>query len=175
MKTNRIKGLALLAAVLLVPSLQAEAGKKPKEVYVPMDYSTCGYRASEVALPNVPNAVYVKPQDGDCSARLQRALRYVSSLKADKNGHRGAVLLGEGTYYIDQPLRIAASGVVIRGMGRGKTVIVKRGVDRGALIYMEGVNRTVSGDTLQMASQKVMAGSVELPAAMLQALSRAAG
>lgn len=170
MKTNRIKGLALLAAVLLVPSLQAEAGKKPKEVYVPMDYSTCGYRASEVALPNVPNAVYVKPQDGDCSARLQRALRYVSSLKADKNGHRGAVLLGEGTYYIDQPLRIAASGVVIRGMGRGKTVIVKRGVDRGALIYMEGVNRTVSGDTLQMASQKVMAGSVELPLASVAGL-----
>ena len=36
------------------------AAPKPKpQLYVPMDYSTCGYRASEQAIPDVKNVVYV--------------------------------------------------------------------------------------------------------------------
>lgn len=47
-------------------------------------------------------------------------------MKADKNGHRGTILIGEGTFYIEQPLRISASGVVLRGMGKNKTRLVKK-------------------------------------------------
>lgn len=152
-------------ALLLIAGLctaQAMAGKAKKEVYIPMDYSTCGYHASEKPIPDVKNAVYVSNKGADCYERLQRAINYVASLKPDKNGHRGAVLLGEGTYNISKPLRISASGVVIRGAGRGKTTIIKHGYDRGALLYIEGGMSMTGGDTIAVAGQKTMAGATML-------------
>lgn len=140
------------------------AGKAKKEVYIPMDYSTCGYHASERNIPDVRNAVYVgcKAGNGDSHDILQRAIDYVSTLKTDKDGVRGAILLGEGTFYIDKPLRISASGVILRGSGRGKTVIVKRGFERGALLYIEGGVRLTGGDTIAIADEKVKAGAVTI-------------
>lgn len=152
-------------ALLLIAGLctaQAMAGKAKKEVYIPMDYSTCGYHASEKPIPDVKNAVYVSNNGTDCYERLQRAINYVASLKPDKNGHRGAVLLGEGTYNISKPLRISASGVVIRGAGRGKTTIIKHGYDRGALLYIEGGMSMTGCDTIAIAGQKTMAGATTL-------------
>lgn len=152
-------------ALLLIAGLctaKAMAGKAKKEVYIPMDYSTCGYHASEKPIPDVKNAVYVSNNGADCYERLQRAINYVASLKPDKNGHRGAVLLGEGTYNISKPLRISASGVVIRGAGRGKTTIIKHGYDRGALLYIEGGMSMTGGDTIAVAGQKTMAGATTL-------------
>ena len=150
------------ALVIGVCAAHATAGKPKKELYVPMDYSTCGYRASEQAIPDVSNAVYVTPTDGDSHAALQRAIDYVSALKPDKSGHRGAVLLGAGTFYIDKPLRVKASGVVLRGSGRDKTTIVKRGVSRGALLYFEGSTSMTGGDTIALSGEKVMAGATTL-------------
>lgn len=147
--------------LLGICSTEVFAGPK-KEVYIPMDYSTCGYHASEQSIPDVKNVVTVSCQDGDSYERIQRAINYVSSLKADKNGSRGAILLGEGTFYIDKPLRITASGVVLRGSGKGKTIIVKRGVDRGSLLYIEGAKGFTKGDTTAVTDTKVKAGSVSL-------------
>jgi len=156
-----MKNNYLVITLLLLFSLtQANAGKQ-KEVYIPMDYSTCGYHASEKKIPDVRNVVFVGSTTGDCAARIQKAIDYVASLKADKNGIRGAVLLGEGTFCIDRPLRISTSGVVIRGTGRDKTVIVKRGVERGALLYIEGRKDFVTGDTVKIAG-KTQAGSITL-------------
>ena len=131
--------LITLTSVLIATAIIA-APKKPKpQLFVPMDYSTCGYHASEQPLPDVSVAAYVEWQAGDCSSLIQQAIDHVSALSPDKDGHRGAVLLGEGTFRIDQPLRIGASGVVLRGMGRDKTRLVKHGTDRGAMLYIEGV------------------------------------
>lgn len=152
----------LLLLIAGLCTAQAMAGKAKKEVYIPMDYSTCGYHASEKPIPDVKNAVYVSYNGADCYERLQRAINYVASLKPDKNGHRGAVLLGEGTYNISKPLRINTSGVVIRGAGRGKTIIIKHGYDRGALLYIEGGMRMTGGDTIAVAGQKTMAGATTL-------------
>lgn len=160
-KLFKSRCLALLLIVGLCTA-QAMAGKAKKEVYIPMDYSTCGYHASEKPIPDVKNAVYVSNNGADCYERLQRAINYVASLKPDKNGHRGAVLLGEGTYNISKPLRISASGVVIRGAGRGKTTIIKHGYDRGALLYIEGGMSMTGGDTIAIAGQKTMAGATTL-------------
>lgn len=160
-KLFKSRCLALLLIVGLCTA-QAMAGKAKKEVYIPMDYSTCGYHASEKPIPDVKNAVYVSNNGADCYERLQRAINYVASLKPDKNGHRGAVLLGEGTYNISKPLRINTSGVVIRGAGRGKTIIIKHGYDRGALLYIEGGMRMTGGDTIAVAGQKTMAGATML-------------
>ena len=51
-------GLATLWLAGLGVATTAKACKE-KQVYIPMDYSTCGYHASETAMPDVANAVYV--------------------------------------------------------------------------------------------------------------------
>lgn len=157
--TNRLSAVVLLLALC---TAHAFAGKEKKEVYIPMDYSTCGYHASERSIPDVKNAVFVSSADGDCHERLQRAINYVASLKADKSGFRGAILLGEGTFNISKPLRISKSGIVIRGAGREKTIINKLGTDRGALLYIEGDVSMNGGDTLAIAGEKVKAGTSSL-------------
>ena len=145
--------------------LNITAAPKPvREVYVPMDYSTCGYHASEMVIPNVRSAVWVEAVEGDCSSTIQQAIDYVSSLKPDANGHRGAVLLAEGTFLLDDPLRISQSGVVIRGMGKQRTILVKRGFDRGAAIYLEGKGSSVNTENPVIAEVQTFtkAGSTEL-------------
>ena len=158
--TKRI--FVFLISALTVFNVSFAAGKPKKEVYIPMDYSTCGYHASETIIPNVKNVITVNAESGDSYASLQRAINYVASLKADKNGHRGAILLGKGIFRISQPLRISTSGIVLRGMGRNKTTILKTGVERGALIYIEGGYELSGKDTLQVAENKIVAGSTSL-------------
>ncbi len=115
--------------------LQA-APKPKKEVYIPMDYSTCGYHASEQPIPDVRTAVSVKWQAGDCADVIQQAINQVAAMKPDANGHRGAIVLDAGVFAISRPLRISASGIVLRGMGHNKTKLLKLGVERGAMIYV---------------------------------------
>jgi len=141
--------------------LQA-APKPKKQLYIPMDYSTCGYHASEQAIPNVRVVARVSPTGNDCTALLQQAIDQVAMLKPDANGHRGTILLGKGVYAISEPLRITTSGIVLRGMGRNKTTLIKHGVDRGAMIYVEGVAPSYAFDTIRVADEKVAAGSTTL-------------
>lgn len=103
-----------------------------------LDFSSCGYRNSNVDIPNVKNVVYVTCIPGDNTERIQRALNYVASLTPDENGFRGAVLLEKGTYELSGSLWINASGVVLRGISKEETVLKKTGVDRCALVYIEG-------------------------------------
>ncbi len=156
--------IILLSIFNIYVSLVLAAPKKPKPtLYVPMDYSTCGYHASERCLPDIPVSAYVEWQEGDCSALIQQVINQVSAAKTDAQGHRGAILLGEGTFRLDKPLRIAASGVVLRGMGRDKTRLVKHGTDRDALLYIEGTKdggkEYFSQDTLFVTSNLIPAGS----------------
>ena len=129
---------------------------------VPMDYSYCGYHRSELPIPSAPVAVYVQPSGGDDAATIQAAIDQVSRQKPDRTtGLRGAVLLGEGTFTVSQPLRIRTSGVVLRGTGRDKTLLCKTGYDRGALLYIEGTHDIVVKDTFAVTSD-VKAGSIAL-------------
>ena len=99
-----------------------------------LDYSYVGYRMSEQPIPNVDVKVYVRWHNGDQSSRIQKAIDYVASLKPDrKTGLRGAVLLGRGCYELSEPLRIQASGVVIRGTQKGETVLLEKGGERDAV------------------------------------------
>ena len=167
--------LTLLSAAWCLSTVLQAAPKPKKEFYIPMDYSTCGYHASEQAIPDVKTVVAVDWQAGDCSALIQQAIDHVATLKPDSNGHRGAILLGEGVFAIDAPLRLKASGIVLRGMGRNKTTLVKHGVERGAMIYLEKRGqwkeerekwKEDSGkrkeDTIRVADEKVVAGSTKL-------------
>lgn len=124
-----------------------------------LDFSSCGYRKSEVPIPDVPNVVHVSLVDGDNSDRIQRAIDYVATLPADAMGRRGAVLLDKGTYRIDKALRIPASGIVLRGADRDATVLLKNGVDRGAAVYVEGVRDIINGDTMTVTDDYVPVNS----------------
>lgn len=150
MKKTLILSVVLMTVVAHVPA-------QP----LPLDYSYCGYHQSEIPIPSAPVKVFVAWQEGDQSERLQRAIDYVSSLKPDRStGLRGAVLVGEGTFVLSKPLRIATSGVVLRGADRQATVLRKTGVDRGALLYVEGTDDRVVTDTFAVSDGYVPVGAM---------------
>ncbi len=75
-------------------------------------------------IPDVPVAVKLedmgaKPET-DISGLLAKACEEVGA----KGG--GAILIGKGTFYLDNPILITQSGVVIRGSGRDATRLVFR-------------------------------------------------
>ena len=122
----------------------------------PLDYSQVGYKQSAQPVPAAPVAIYVDWQSGDQSARIQAAIDELARRKVDKKtGLRGAILLGKGTFELSEPLRINADGIVLRGSGRSGTVLYKKGVDRGAVVYIEGREGLVTGDTISPAAAKV--------------------
>ncbi len=106
------------------------------------DFSYCGYKAGEQAIPDVAIKVTVPIRKGDATRRIQAAIDYVASLPLDKDGFRGAVLLEKGTYEVAGSLRITASGVVLRGSGAnaGGTTILGTGFSRDNLITIAGKN-----------------------------------
>ena len=124
-----------------------------------IDFSYCGYENSEVAIPNVKSVIRVTPVVGDNASRIQQAIDYVASLPIDKNGFRGAVLLDEGNYDLNNSLRISNSGIVLRGQNKLKTILTKNGVDRGSVIYIEGKDNLKVLDTLSVTSSYVPVGA----------------
>ena len=153
--------LVALTVLFVIPSAAQE---------VPMDYSYCGYHRSEQPIPSARVATYVQPSGQDDAQTLQAAIDWLSQQKPDKQtGLRGAILLGEGTFIISEPIRIHTSGVILRGCGRDKTIIRKTGYDRGALIYIEGTHDIVTKDTFEVSDVK--AGAITLPIASNTQLS----
>jgi hypothetical protein len=116
------------------------------------DYSYCGYRASEQAIPAVAVKVVVPVTSGDATLRIQAALNYVASLPAGKDGFKGAVLLQKGTYQVHGSLLMNASGVVLRGsgMGEGGTTLIAAGTDRETFIRVAGKDDRRLTDTLKI-------------------------
>lgn len=160
-RVQQIKSVVrrFLAFYLLTPLPFVPIGAQE----VPMDYSYCGYHRSEMPIPSAKAVVYVEPTAGDNAQLIQRAIDYVSLQKPDKQtGLRGAVLLAEGTYELSEPLRIRTSGVVLRGSGRGKTILRKTGYDRGALLYIEGTHDILVKDTFTVSDAKAGVLSIDV-------------
>ena len=136
----------IIPALLLLLTLPLQAEIKETGF---IDFSYCGYHASEDSIPLAEVKAYVECAEGDMSATIQQAIDYVSSLPIGRDGLRGAVLLGPGTFVLKERLAIEASGVVLRGSGRDITVLRKEGFDRGSLLRIEGrQDKTYGKDTL---------------------------
>ncbi|MDR3651798.1 MAG: DUF6298 domain-containing protein [Paludibacter sp.] len=120
-----------------------------------LDFSYCGYKSSEQDIPDIKNVIFVPQQDADASDAIQRAINYVSALKPDINGYRGAVLLDKGVFNVSKSLWITASGVVLRGTDKHETVILRHGVDRSAVLHIEGINNLLPKDTFKVTSNYV--------------------
>lgn len=105
-----------------------------------LDFSYCGYRAGEAAIPNVPIQIRVPVTKGDATARIQAAIDYVSKLPLTTEGFRGAILLEKGLYEVRGTLKIKASGVVLRGSGIHATTLRGTGASRDDLVTITGKN-----------------------------------
>jgi hypothetical protein len=116
------------------------------------DFSYCGYMASETPIPEVAIKVVVPVVTGDATVRIQSAIDYVASLPLDKNGFRGTVLLEKGIYQVDGYLKIATSGIVLRGSGAdgNGTVLMGAGTDRQTLIRVTGKRDKVLGNEIKI-------------------------
>lgn len=101
-------------------------------------------------IPDVPVAVDLAGLGVKTGTDISDVLGKACRDAAAKGG--GAVLIGPGTYYLDRPVVIEDSGVVIRGSGRDQTRLVFRypvgvpGTDVGLHWPLEG--GTVGPDTM---------------------------
>ena len=93
--------------------------------------SHAGYGGGGVAIPTVPVSETIWPVAGDNTANIQAAIDKVSALPLDRDGFRGAVLLRAGYYRMATPVKIQASGVVLRGEGMGDTGTILIGTGTG--------------------------------------------
>lgn len=134
-----------------------------------LDFSYCGYRNSNEMIPDVEVVYTLSPSEND-SFTIQGHIDALAARPLNAQGVRGAILLTEGTYYLDEPLRITASGIVLRGVDKEKTVLVKRGVDRGAIIYIEGVDDRTFGEELAVTSDHVAVGATSFEVASTEGL-----
>ncbi|KQB39937.1 DUF6298 domain-containing protein [Flavobacterium aquidurense] len=115
------------------------------------DFSFAGYMNSEKAIPNPENKIFVPKQEQDATQKIQNAIDYVSNLKPDKSGFRGAVLLDKGIFKISGTLYIKKSGVVLRGSGNTETgtILLGTGLEREALVRILGLDDKVYKDTFE--------------------------
>ena len=105
-----------------IPDRTASSYTFPTSKETPSSIPLTPDTAAEASpIPSVPVKETVWPVAGDNTANLQAAIDKVSALPLDKNGFRGAVLLKMGYYKMATPLKIQASGVVLRGEGMGDT------------------------------------------------------
>ncbi len=148
-----ITGLTVLAQDIPPTTSLVYPGTDGKLVYVAdslgnkiPDFSNAGYKGGGVAIPYVANKVTVWPVVGDNTENIQAAIDKVSALPLDASGFRGAVLLKIGTYNLEKPVTIKASGVVLRGEGMteigtiliGKIPKDRQAYGRGGLVNITG-------------------------------------
>src|SRR5690606_17380908 len=128
------------------------------------DFSYSGYALSSKPIPEVPAKLRAGAMDGDATDRIQQAIDYVSSLKPDRNGYRGAVLLEQGLYELEARLYVKASGVVLRGSGPTDqgTVLLGTGIRREAIVRIIGSDDLEIMDTLQISQHHIPLGSTTI-------------
>jgi hypothetical protein len=170
--------LAVLSAAItaqakppVAPQSQwAHLDRSGKLVYQPLktgdrilDFSYAGYMGGGVSLPSPAVKKTVKPSGGDDTASIQAAIDDVSKMPL-VNGVRGAVLLTAGRFHCSSTLKIAVSGVVLRGSGSGEndTVIEMTG-DPHLAVSITGESKiTSAGTAVAVADAYVPAGTMSL-------------
>jgi hypothetical protein len=138
--------MALMPALLPRPQVQDLApttsrvypGVDNKLVYVPdeqgntiIDSSHAGYGGGGVAIPTVPVRETIWPVAGDNTENIQAAINKIAARPLDGGGFRGAVVLKAGYYRMATPVKIEASGVVLRGEGMSDTGTILIGTGTG--------------------------------------------
>ncbi len=120
----------LIVAASLAGAARAQTAPDFVALTPPIDFSHAGYRGGGVAAPVLPVVIRVEPGEGDDTDRIMAALDRAAKAAPDAEGRRGAVLLAAGEFQVGGQIRLDVGGVVLRGQGEGRTVIVATGMDR---------------------------------------------
>lgn len=128
------------------------------------DFSHCGYMGGGVEIPDVKIVGVINAPSGkDDTAFIQSMIDSVARLKPMSNGFRGTILLKKGTYRISSPLRIMASGIILRGEGDSKegTILLATSPQRYSLIAVgvEAAPHILKKTTRQITDEYVPSGS----------------
>jgi hypothetical protein len=110
------------------------------------NWTKCGVQGG---IPQVEAVVSVEDfgakadDDTDDSEALAKACEAAGRMGG------GAVMLGEGTYYLDRPVTVRHDNVVIRGKGSGKTKLIFRYAipDNGVAFYNPSAGSRVGRNT----------------------------
>ncbi|HTN19176.1 MAG TPA: hypothetical protein VL125_01830 [Pelobium sp.] len=111
------------------------------------DFSTAGYKGGGVAIPKIMEITKtLSPLAGDNLAQIQSAINEVQALAPNSSGIRGVILLTAGTYNVSNTISITKSGVILRGMGQGKsgTVLKATKTAQHTLISIKGIETPVT-------------------------------
>jgi hypothetical protein len=135
----------------LVYNTYANQGESNSVNTIP-DFSFCGYKGGGAAIPFIDVKRTISPVSGDNTQNIQSAIDFVSGLPLDANGFRGAVFLNAGTYDVNSPIFIRASGVVLRGAGQGTNgSIIRATAAQSYRVVNVGVNPEPSSATPEVA------------------------
>ena len=100
------------------------------------DFSRVGYYHGDKEIPDIPVVKTIFPSE-NAEKQIQDAINELSKQPPGKNGFRGAVLLKKGTYRINDKIKIATSGIVLRGEGH-ETKLIATGTVNRPLIDVSG-------------------------------------
>ena len=154
-------------AISATQSEWAHPGKDGKLVYKKtdkgdriLDFSYAGYKGGGVKIPDVPVKIKLSPSVGDNSEAIQKAIDEVSQMPM-VNGFRGAVLLQPGNYDCEKTININASGMVLRGSGKGETgsVINMTGKPHQCISIRGNVKTTTIGEPTKIKDDYVPSGA----------------
>jgi hypothetical protein len=116
-----------------------------------------------VAIPVVPAVKTLTPSAdaGDDTEAIQSALDAVGAMPL-VGGFRGAVVLSAGTFHLASPLKLSASGVVLRGAGSSTTgsALVMTGSTHTALVVHGTGSYSTKGPTATMTDAYVPSGAM---------------
>lgn len=111
------------------------------------DFSTAGYKGGGVAIPKITEITKtLSPLAGDNLAQIQSAINEVQALTPNSSGIRGVILLTTGTFNVSNTISITKSGVILRGMGQGKsgTILKATKTAQHTLISIKGIETPVT-------------------------------
>jgi hypothetical protein len=129
---------------------------KDSDGFVIPDFSHAGYKNGNEDIPNYqPSADRIKTVNplADANANnatnIQNAINEVAKLTPDANGFRGVVQLSAGRYNVDGQINLNASGVVLRGAGRGPDKATDQlssaDLQNMTMIYRRGTSNAANG------------------------------
>jgi hypothetical protein len=146
-----------------------------------MDFSYAGYMGGGVAIPDVAVKKTIQPSGGaDDTAHIQAAIDAVAALPL-KDGFRGALLLGPGTYICSGTLKIAADGIVLRGSGSGagkgpiSTIKLVGKPHNGIAVAAAGTPKGEVSDVKQASAKTIIADAYVPSGAMTFNVANAKG
>lgn len=109
------------------------------------DFSLVGYHRGLSPIPKLKLFKTLNPLNGssDAGSMIQQAIDELSALPADKNGHRGTILLTKGSYPIAGTLHIKSDGIVLKGEGNtaNGTKLIATGKGSRSLLQINGTGQ----------------------------------